>query len=403
MGSRGIDTVPLSTYRRRHQNLATLYSVLAILIFFTYFFLGITTSNYSFAVSADLLTHLSDHRGVNGGIDPDVVKILATNVAIAAVAAILILVFTILAVKAFNKTKVTTSTEVRKRQTFQTSGYVAGEGYSAEPVTAPVQSRTHANFNNSSPLPPVVQASQVAPTLRTVSEQLSSVSGMYSAYPAPEELKQEREEVAFELKLPEGMRIPEGFQPPANIHIRQETPARSFSATQDEPSVDLSPAEELFAAIAEDIHDEELAAHPELAAQEAAAKVQPKSRKSRRDNFVEVPKGSLRLPSNGRLIAIFTSAGLVAGISAALALLATNRIVNEEADSYTPRIAENTWGVSPTFLGDLLQGMMNPQAVLMWLMVAIVVILGIQVFAMTSIASIMLKNSKRRLSGIESL
>jgi type IV secretory pathway VirB3-like protein len=403
MGSRGIDAIPLSTYRRRNQNLATVFSILALLVFFTYIFLGITSSNYSFATSVDLLTHLNDHRGVNGGIDPTVVKILAANVAIAAVAAILILVFTILGIRAFNKSKAVAQTEIRKRQTFQTSGYVAGQGYSAEPITAPVQSRTHANFNSASPLPPVVQASQVAPSLRAVSEQTNPAPSTYIAPDAPVEVVQERVMPAFELKLPEGMSVPEGFQSPENVVFRPTTPVESIPALAIEQPVDLSPAEELFAAIAEDIHDEEIAAHPELAQLEATQSVAPKTRKTRRDNFVEPDKGTLRLPSNGRLIAIFTSAGLVAGISAALALLATNRIVNEESDAYTPRVVENTLGLSPTFVGDLLQGMMNPQAVLMWLMVAIVVILGLQVFAMTSIASIMLKNSKRRLNALEAI
>lgn len=404
MGSRGINAAPSHAVRRRNQTLATSYSIIALLIFFTFAFLGLTNSAYSFATSINLITHLNDHRGVNGGIDPAVVKILAANVAIAAVAAILILVFTVLAVRAFNKTKIDTPVEHRKRQTFQTSGYVAGQGYTPTPVTAPVQSRTHANFNNANPLPPVVQASQVAPTLRTVSEPATPPQNVYAAPGVTLPQEPQPPAPAFELKLPEGMRLPEDFAAPENVVIRPITPAQAMAPVISDTPEYLSPAEELFAAITEDIHDKELAAHPELAAREEAAKAsQSKSRKSRRDNFVEPVKGSLRLPSNGRLIAIFTCAGLVAGVSAALGLLATNRIVNEESGTYSQRVVENTYGLSPTFLGDLLQGMMNPQAVLMWLMVAIVVILGIQVFAMTSIASIMLKTSKRRLSALEAI
>jgi hypothetical protein len=77
--------------------------------------------------------------------------------------------------------------------------------------------------------------------------------------------------------------------------------------------------------------------------------------------------------------------------------MATNRVSQETDGSYTQKFSENTL-FSPSFMGDVSRGLLNPEIASLWLLALIVIILCVQAVAISTIANIVLKMSRHRLT-----
>lgn len=365
MGSRGIDPLILNSYRKRQRRIAMTLIIVIGIIFTTFLGLIFSASSYSLATTINLIANLDQFRLADGGYDPDVVRILATNIAIAAFTALAIIVLAIFAAKSFQKSKLKVASTPVRRSSYQGSSQVT-PAQTAQPVAL----QRHTNFNNTSPLPEVVSSAATVVAPRTFAEPTPQ-----APTPPPQEIDFLAQ---FRLNVPEGLSIPENLNIPPNVTL--------------EPAAPLS--EELPAPNAVVGENSQLSAEQPLAKEPETDSVKQNKRRYR---STHESAQALKLPSKSKLIIMVISVGLIAGISAAVAVMATNRLSQENDGTYVQKFFDSTF-FSPSFMGDISRGLLNPEVAQLWLLALIVIILCVQAVAITTIAKIMITTTRHRTS-----
>jgi hypothetical protein len=352
MALRSLDPIQLAAYRTRQQNLAFWLFALALLIGSTVFFLGITKSDYSFENAWKSLVALQGQG--SGAADGAASRVLLTDIIVITATLIAEIALIVFAARAIGRSRVKTPVVSLRRQSYLD--------------TTPTRRETLSQTDES-PIVTRGSISSVAPEPEA-----------FEAYPAqPLSLTDHANHGLIGASIDQSSEF--------------ERLAASLAATVE---VSRTIAEPVPEPLPEPVAAP-LASSPAESTNLVTVSSVPQRHKHRTTQVVT-------LPSRSRLTTIVSLATVIGGLVIAVAFLATNSIFRSlDAASRSSAIVPGTETISPTFSNDIMHGALSPQVALLWLITGVILVLGLQVWALTSIARIMLSNAHRRADNLQAV
>jgi hypothetical protein len=148
---------------RSRSSLAFVLFALALLTFTTGLFLAISTSTYSVVSTVSAFGHLKDAPLADSGYNQAALRQILTNLAIYSLLAVVTIVLSIIASRFVRVREIERQYEPSRRRQTSTIAKVEPEPTIAQAEFEPITSRSHANFSDDRPLPPIDSVVGAAP------------------------------------------------------------------------------------------------------------------------------------------------------------------------------------------------------------------------------------------------
>jgi hypothetical protein len=148
---------------RSRSSLAFVLFAFALLAFTTGLFLAISTSTYSVVATVSAFDHLKDAPLADSGYNQAALRQILTNLAIYSLLAVVTIVLSIIASRFVRVREIERQYEPSRRRQTSTIAKVEPEPTIAQAEFEPITSRSHANFSDDRPLPPIDSVVGAAP------------------------------------------------------------------------------------------------------------------------------------------------------------------------------------------------------------------------------------------------